>query len=544
MTFLEAKRLLQGLRDGRPLRLRLCLSGTAEPLLLYMKAAAAARGVALEIETLPFGTLRQHFLAPADDMREVALLCPWDMADALDWRTGGPAEPTKADRLFVQAAQILGALRQRPRMRILYLPAPVPPITTTPEQLASVIHKLRAELAGLGAQELDPADFGLTPYLASGLPIASQSIYRVAERLVAAALEPAAEPKKLLVTDLDNTLWRGLVAEDGLDALGFAPEGTGYRHHLYQVALLRLKAAGVLLAAASRNDPRDVAAALAPGRMPIGQGDLVALEAGYGAKSGMIRDLATRLNLGLDAIVFVDDNPVELAEVNAALPAVTPLAFPAAEDDLPAFLDRLSGLFRRDHVTAEDLARTDLYRRMAETNPAQAVGEAGNVESFLRGLDMRLRIRDASQGDRARAVQLVNKTNQFNLNGRRFEDTEVATILKSGGRLLTATLDDRSGGHGEILACLVAADGVVEALVLSCRVFQRRVEHAFLAWLLQRPDAPHALRFAATERNEPLRRFLDDPAFTDKGDGLVSIDAARFARAHHDDLSLFALEAP
>lgn len=544
MTFLEAKRLLQGLRDGRPMRLRLCLSGTGEPLLLYMKAAAAARGVALEVETLPFGTLRQHLLAPADDVPEVALLCPWDLADALDWRTGGPAEPVKADRLFVQASQMLGALRQRPRTRLLYLPASVPPVTAAPEQLASVSLKLRAEMAGLGAEALDPADFALTPYLTAGFPIASRSIFRVAEQLVDAALAPRAESKKLLVTDLDNTLWRGLVAEDGIDSLAFAPEGTGYRHHLYQVTLLRLKAAGVLLAAASRNDPRDVAAALAPGRMPVGHNDLVAVEAGYGAKSAMIRDLVARLNLGPEAVVFVDDNPVELAEVGAALPAVTTLAFPAAEGELPAFLDRLAALFRRDHVTAEDLARTDLYRRMAETNPVKGSGAAGDVEGFLRGLEMCLAIRDASRGDRARAVQLINKTNQFNLNGRRFEDADVAAMLHAGGRLLTARLDDRSGSHGEILACLIGADGIVEALVLSCRVFQRRVEHAFLVWLLQQPGAPQALRFVATERNEPLRQFLDDSAFASPADGLVSIDAATFVHAHRDDLSLFALEAP
>ncbi|WP_119417824.1 HAD-IIIC family phosphatase [Desertibaculum subflavum] len=544
MTFLEAKRLLQGLRDGRPMRLRLCLSGTGEPLLLYMKAAAAARGVALEVETLPFGTLRQHLLAPADDVPEVALFCPWDLADALDWRTGGPAAPKTADRLFVQTAQTLGALRQRPRTRLLYLPAPVPPVTTAPAQLAAVAHKLSAEMAGFGARMLDPADFALTPYLASGFPIASQSIFRVAEALVETALAPDAEPKKLLVTDLDNTLWRGLVAEDGLDTLAFGPEGTGYRHYLYQVALLRLKSAGVVLAAASRNDPRDVAAALSPGRMPISRDDLVAVEAGYGAKSAMVRDLVARLNLGLDAVVFVDDNPVELAEVGAALPAVTTLAFPAAEDALPAFLERLAELFRRDHVTAEDLARTELYRRMAESSPAGTTSGAGNVEDFLRGLEMRLAIRDASQGDRTRAVQLINKTNQFNLNGRRFDDAAVATVLQAGGRLLTAKLDDRSGSHGEILACLIGADGIVEALVLSCRVFQRRVEHAFLVWLLEQPGAPRALRFAATDRNEPLRQFLDDPAFAAARDGLVSIDTSAFAHAYRNDLSLFALEAP
>jgi FkbH-like protein len=274
--------------------------------------------------------------------------------------------------------------------------------------------------------------------------------------------------------------------------------------------------------------------------MPIGRDDLVAVEAGYGAKSAMIRDLVTRLNLGFEAVVFVDDNPIELAEVNAALPAVTTLAFPAAEDDMPAFLDRLAQLFRRDQVTAEDLARTDLYRRMAETAPPAEGGSSGDVAGFLRSLDMRLVIRDARQGDRSRAVQLINKTNQFNLNGRRFEDAEVASMLAAGGRLFTAKLDDRSGTHGEILACLIDAKGAVEAFVLSCRVFQRRVEHAFLAWLLRQPGAPRTLRFAPTDRNEPMRQFLADPAF--EGGAEIAIDAGAFLAGHGEDLALFALE--
>jgi FkbH-like protein len=138
-------------------------------------------------------------------------------------------------------------------------------------------------------------------------------------------------------------------------------------------------------------------------------------------------------------------------------------------------------------------------------------------------------------------VQLINKTNQFNLNGRRFTDEEVGTMLATGGSLYTATLDDRTGSHGEILACLMDERGRVRSLVLSCRVFQRRVEHAFFVWLLRRIGATIELDFAATERNTPLREFLKDPAFS-IAKGVVLLNASQFVGAHEGDLVLFALK--
>lgn len=542
MTFLEAKRLLNNLKGGRPVTARFCLSGTPDPLLLYMKAAAAARDVALEIATLPFGTLRQHLLTTNEGKDEILLLCPWDLADALDWRTGGPAEPVNPAALEAEAARMAAALARRKAGALFYLAAPLPPVTTDPAGTAALASRLRALMEAAGAEVIEAGAFGLPLYLASGCPVASAALDRIAETLAGRFLEPEAEPKKILLTDLDNTLWKGLVAEDGLEALDFAPEGPGFRHHIYQMALKRLKAAGILIAAVSRNDRRDVDAALADGRMPIGASDMVAVAAGYGAKSAAIATLVKQLNLGLESAVFVDDNPVEIAEVAAALPAVTGVLFPASEDDLPAFLDRLARLFRKREVTAEDKARTEMYRRMAETAPIEA-GQGGDVTGFLKGLEMKLAIRDASTGDRTRAVQLINKTNQFNLNGRRFTDDEVEAMLAAGGKLLTAKLDDKSGSHGEILACLIGADDVMQAIVLSCRVFQRRVEQAFMAWLAVQPFAPKTLNFAETDRNEPLRDFLKDPAFSQAADNSVRFNAAAFRAAHEGDLALMTVTA-
>jgi FkbH-like protein len=183
-----------------------------------------------------------------------------------------------------------------------------------------------------------------------------------------------------------------------------------------------------------------------------------------------------------------------------------------------------------------------MYRRRLEGMvPSEASG--ADLTAFLRELDMSLTIHDRSQGDRTRAVQLINKTNQFNLNGRRVTDDEVAAILAEGGQLFTATLADKHGAHGEILSYLVRADGMVESLVMSCRVFQRRVEHAFFAWLASTGRAPRALRFASTPRNEPARRFLEGPGFAEQ-DGVVGFNAVAFQQAERSALDLFVLTAP
>ena len=144
--------------------------------------------------------------------------------------------------------------------------------------------------------------------------------------------------------------------------------------------------------------------------------------------------------------------------------------------------------------------------------------------------------------DWQRPFQLINKTNQFNLNGRRFDENEFAQLLAGGCRLYAARLRDRAGDHGEILACLISPDGVAEALVLSCRAFQRRVEHAFMAWLSRAGEAPSKLRFSSTSRNEPLRTFLADPAFVHDGQGLVEFHGKAFLDAHADTLILHGLE--
>jgi FkbH-like protein len=540
VNFLEARRVVATFAGGPPLPFVFGLSGTGEPFELYLRAAAAQGGRTAQTTLLPFNTLAQTLRRPPEPGAvEVLLLLPWDFVPEADWRSGVP-ESVDEEQLRARASETARLLAQRPAARLLYLPAPVPPVLPDAARTSALARWIESLAAGLRARVLPATAFTLPGYLASGCPVGGHAIGDVATAVIAAAVAPPPEPKKVLVTDLDNVMWSGLIADDGLEGIAFEPSGRGYPHFVYQSVLRRLRGEGTLLAAVTRNDADVALPPFRSGRMVLREADFVSIVASYHAKSAQIRELAERLNLGPDQFVFVDDNPVELAEVSQLLPAVRCLAFPQQDGDLAAFLDDLAALFPHGEITAEDRARTELYRRrVAGMVPSDLAG--ADLTGFLRDLQMTLTIHDRSQGDRTRAVQLINKTNQFNLNGGRVTDEEVAGVLQSGGRLLSATLSDRSGSHGEILACLVTADGAVTALVLSCRVFQRRVEYAFLAWLAAQANPPHGVHWASTPRNAPLRHFLGEVAGPLNGAGFVRLDAAAIQTRYAGDVELFAI---
>lgn len=544
MNFLEAHRLASTFAGGPPLQFLLALSGGAEKLPVFIKAAGAKQGRSVQMRTLPFNTLGQTLVTEAvSGELEVFLLFPWDFVPEADWRSGVPASAIELTTLQNSAQEIASKISSRRMARLLYVPAPLPPIFSDPAKTAHLERWLVALVSAQGAEILPPDDFSLASYLSSGSPFAGTRLGDIAERVIARAIDKSTEPAKVLVTDLDNVLWGGVIGEDGVDGIRYTPEGVGFRHFLYQTLLVKLKREGTLLAAVSRNDRELASAPFRGGRMTIREEDFVVTVASYNAKSSQIREIARQLNLGLDSFVFVDDNPIELEEVSAALPEVRTLRFPATDDELPKFLEALSALFARPVQTLEDAARTEMYRRRLDGMvPDNA--EGADLTEFLRSLDMSLVIHDRSNGERARAVQLINKTNQFNLNGRRVNQDEVDAILAAGGRLYGASLSDRTGSHGEILACLVDSRGTVRSLVMSCRVFQRRVEYAFMSWLAGEPTAPRTLEFASTPRNEPMRNFLQDEAFRSDDAGLVSVDIDAFRRAHAANLALFSLKEP
>lgn len=540
VTYLEAQKALRAVSGRQKTTVRMIGSCTLDSICLFTRAAFARSGVNLAIDTIPYGTLHQHLAGVRDDTEEIAFILPWDLCGPLDWRGGVPKVDAELDLLLDNAEQTMQMLRHRCKEMIVYVDAPVFPVFRNSHDQARLSSGLRAAADAVQAVILPASFFSMAAYLTSGEPISGTHLARTGNAIfdrTRAVTERGG--KKVLVTDLDNCLWHGIVGEDGPDGVSADPEGRSYRHFIYQSFLRRLSEDGIILAVASRNDPDLARSPLERSEMQLNPDDFAAIEAGYGAKSAAVRSIAATLNLGLESFVFVDDNPVELAEVESELPEVSTVLFPSDDQDLPALFSRLNGLFHRDTLTEEDRRRQEFYRNRASL--AERAKSATSVDEFLRSLHMKMEINSRTPASWSRAVQLINKTNQFNLNGRRWAESDVARILDQGGRLLTAKLTDNSGEHGEIISFLIDGHSKVRAFVMSCRVFQRRVEYAFLLALSGSLPDEIEFDFAETERNTPFSMFIDDPAFSTEG-GVTRCNLRDLKEGHKFASDLFTVE--
>jgi FkbH-like protein len=310
---------------------------------------------------------------------------------------------------------------------------------------------------------------------------------------LADAIASVVNPRcKLIVVDLDDTLWGGRVGDDGFEGLELDPAGKG-RHFLRLQAFLKaLQAKGVVLAIASKNSLRPVQEVFANRPEMILQfSDFAAAEIHWEPKSTSLARILDRLKLSTAGVVFLDDNPVERAEVRSRFPDIEA---PELPDDPAQRVPMLiaTGLFDRRVTTRESRDRNRMYAENAERD--MALQAAGNLDEFLRQLDMVLEICGIEEA-RDRALELIQKTNQFNLTTRRYNWAELAAILQNGfGRCYR--LKDKFGDNGIISVAAVARASELEARIdlwlMSCRVLGRKVEEAILADLAARARLAHA----------------------------------------------------
>ena len=316
-------------------------------------------------------------------------------------------------------------------------------------------------------------------------------------------------PKKGIITDLDDTLWRGLLGEDGVEGISWDLDHGSQRHALYQRLLASLGDLGVLLGVATKNDPERVEQALARQDLIVPAEMLLPIESHWGPKSESVERILDRWNIGPESVVFIDDSPLDLAEVAVAFPEMQGLLFPAGNDaDLPEFLGTLRDLFGKGSITTEDqLRRTSL--RQSHERAARAPG--ATVDQVLSQADAAI-ILSFDQPDQ-RAFELINKTNQFNLNGRRLDEAAWRARLANPRHfLLTATYRDKFGPLGKIAVVSGMRnepEAEIDIWVMSCRAFSRRIEYQMLKSLFERLNADTLrLDLARNERNGPLREFV------------------------------------
>lgn len=289
---------------------------------------------------------------------------------------------------------------------------------------------------------------------------------------------------KCVALDLDGTLWGGVIGEDGLNGIQLGGTAAGEAYISFQRYLKSISQQGILLAVCSKNNDED---ARLPFRshpdMVLKESDIACFVANWENKQDNLRTIAETINIGLDSIVFVDDNPAERARMRQKFPEVEVVDLPA---DPAGFIRALSAprFFEKSSLTAEDRARTESIRQNLERG--QLAAAAGNVDEYLAGLGIKVHLTSFDDSNLTRVVQLINKTNQFNVTTRRRTDAEVRTLLSEGCYTQAMRVADRygdSGLTGVLIAVPDDGDLRLDTWLMSCRVMGRRLEEAMFAAL-------------------------------------------------------------
>lgn len=356
---------------------------------------------------------------------------------------------------------------------------------------------------------------------ASKLPFAPEMapVYGDVVARVLAALRGRA--RKCLVLDLDNTLWGGVIGDDGVAGIQLGQgSGTGEAFLAIQETALELRRRGVVLAVCSKNEE---AAALLPFRehpdMLLKEDQIAVFQANWTDKAANLRAIADTLNIGIDALVFLDDNPAEREQVRRELPLV---AVPELPDD-PALYPRMlmaAGYFETIAFTSDDRVRADQYQ--ANAARAAAVQASGDLDSYLASLDMVCTIRLVDPTSRPRVAQLINKSNQFNLTTRRYTESQVEAAEADPRRhAAQMRLTDKFGDNGIICVLIADRDGdrwEIDTWLMSCRVLGRRVQQAALDHLARAAIADGARvlvgRYVPSPKNAMVREHYAGLGFT------------------------------
>jgi FkbH-like protein len=329
--------------------------------------------------------------------------------------------------------------------------------------------------------------------------------------------------RKVLVTDLDNTLWKGVIGEDGLNGIGIGP-GTpaGEAHQQLQAYLLDLKKRGILLAVCSRNNPEDA-------RLPFEQhpnmllrmDDFAAFRANWDDKVSNLQAIARDLSLGLDSFVFLDDNPLEREWVRSQLPQVTVVELGSSVFHYVRDLDR-GRYFHALSLSAEDLKRADQYRTEAQRENLRA--SAASLDEFLSSLQLEASVEPITEKNLARVTQLVNKTNQFNVTTRRYTEAQVrARAEHPRGWTAAFHMSDRMGSYGLIgvLFCVPGAETSeweIDTWLMSCRTLGRQMEKFMFDRLADAAVEAGIRRitgvYRPTQKNVLVRELFDQLGFT------------------------------
>ena len=342
------------------------------------------------------------------------------------------------------------------------------------------------------------------------------------------------EARKLVICDLDNTLWGGVIGEDGSEHLRLGGhDGVGESHAAFQRELRMLRKRGVLLALCSKNDSDTAWEAIDQHpEMVLRRKDFASARINWNDKAENIAQIVKELNLLPKSVVFLDDHPAERDRVRQAFPDILTPDLPVDVADYPAFLASLH-CFETVNITDEDMARTDSY--LNESERRASVSASGSVQEWLASLEITLNVSRLDRGNLIRATQLLNKTNQFNMATRRMDQEELWRWCSlPGHQTWVFSVADRLGDSG--ITGLISAESLdgqdarLTDFLMSCRVMGKQIEEAMLHFANETLAARLHVAFRKTERNQPFLEFIQTK-WIDEKSGLL--DPARMFRPQH-----------
>ncbi|MBF0339358.1 MAG: HAD family hydrolase [Magnetococcales bacterium] len=572
---LAANRLREASGGLQPVRMRLLASFVVQPFLPTLTVEAARLGFALHCDTGPFNVIIPELLQSDSPsvtgdydalfiLRQLRDTCP---ELAMHFLTLSPEEvASRIDATVRELETALEQFRARCASRVIVhnFVQPAHPELGILEGMAGqtqsrairhLNHLLGQRLTRIpGVYVLDfdrvCAQVGYDRwqddklrYLARA-PLSAQVMPELARTQATFLHALLGRVRKCLVLDLDNTLWGGVIGEEGMARIALGHAGLGWVYREFQEEILKFHQRGILLAIASKNNPQDALAVLRDHPdMVLREHHFAAMRINWEPKPDNLAAMALELNLGTDALVFLDDSPQEREQMRRLRPEILTPELPRDPMGYAGVLRRL-GVFDKLSLTREDLKRGEMYRQQTERTRLQE--SAGSMEEYYRGLVMRVTVTPVDRQSFPRALDLLHKTNQFNLTTRRHDESTLQALLDHpDAGVFVLRVVDKFGDNGLVGVAILElkGDGVAEldSFLLSCRVIGRTVETAFLAhladWAVSRGVTRLLAEFLPTAKNQPAAGFLP-------GHGFHRIDATPRGSRWSLDLTRTALHWP
>jgi FkbH-like protein len=531
-------------------RLAILRSYTVEPLIPLLRAAAFSSGIDISVQLSPFNAYVQELLNqnsllyrfPPDvtilavQTRDVAP----ELWESYAERTAKISKAT-AHRVISEFNKWIQAFRSQSKSYLIVhnLELPASPShgildaqseasqATTIQKINEGLRRIARAHSGVYIFDYDSlvARHGRArwhderKWLMARLPVSAENLVHLAQEWMRFIHPLSGKICKALVTDLDNTLWGGVVGEDGLEGIQLGTEYPGAAYQSLQRVMLDLYHRGIILAICSKNNASDAMEVLEkhPGMLLRPQ-HFAALRINWNDKAENLREIATELNIGIDSLAFLDDNPVERERVRGAFPEVTVIE---PGDDPMRFASKVrnTSAFERLALSEEDRERGRYYAEQRQRIELER--HATSLEDFYQSLAQEVRIAEVDSGSRIRVAQLTQKTNQFNLTTQRYSEQQVGEFAAdANSRVYAVWVKDRFGDNGLVAVVITQDKGKIceiDTLLMSCRVIGRTVETAILSFLSDRARGRGVERlqgwFVPTKKNDLVKEFYPAHGF-------------------------------